>query len=56
MATNARAVANEFIRLAAEDGRTLTPLQIIKLVYIAHGWMHRRLVKLGGGIDAPVVC
>lgn len=39
MATSARAVANEFIRLAEEDGRTLTPLQIIKLAYIAHGWM-----------------
>ena len=39
MATSARAVANEFIRLAREDGRALTPLQIIKLVYIAHGWM-----------------
>jgi uncharacterized phage-associated protein len=37
--TSARAVANEFIRLAREDGRALTPLQIIKLVYIAHGWM-----------------
>ncbi len=39
MATSARAVANEFIRLSGEDGRTFTPLQIIKLVYIAHGWM-----------------
>jgi uncharacterized phage-associated protein len=38
MATAPRA-ANEFLRLAREDGRALTPLQIIKLVYIAHGWM-----------------
>jgi uncharacterized phage-associated protein len=39
MATNARAVANEFIRLAEADGKSLTPLQLIKLTYIAHGWM-----------------
>lgn len=39
MTTNARAVANEFIRLANESNRAFTPLQLIKLVYIAHGWM-----------------
>lgn len=31
-------LANEFLRCAREDGRALTPLQLIKLVYIAHGW------------------
>jgi uncharacterized phage-associated protein len=33
-------IANEFLRLAAADKppRALTPLQLIKLVYIAHGW------------------
>ena len=39
MSTSARIAANEFIRLAKEDGRLFTPLQLIKLVYIAHGWM-----------------
>lgn len=33
-------VANEFLRLSREDipARVLTPLQLIKLVYIAHGF------------------
>lgn len=33
------AVANEFIRLGIKDGETFTPMQLLKLVYIAHGWM-----------------
>jgi uncharacterized phage-associated protein len=35
---DARVVANRLLELAATDGRTLTPMQVLKLVYIAHGW------------------
>ena len=34
----ASTVANEFFRLAKEQGRALTPMQYVKLTYIAHGW------------------
>lgn len=33
------AVANKFIHLATQRGDTLSPLQVIKLVYLAHGFM-----------------
>ena len=45
MAHPARVVANEFITRGLSAGHPLTPLQIIKLVYFAHGWMlatHKR--------------
>lgn len=35
---NSIAVANTFINLARQDGEYLTPLRLVKLVYIAHGW------------------
>lgn len=36
---DSRTVANRFLAMAREQNRALTPMQVLKLVYIAHGWM-----------------
>lgn len=38
MAFDPKAIANFFVRCAADERKQLTPLQAIKLVFIAHGW------------------
>lgn len=39
MAHTALQVADKFIRLGAQHGKLFTQMQLLKLVYIAHGWM-----------------
>ena len=38
MAYDSRQIANDFIRLAADNNRILSIMMLLKLVYIAHGW------------------
>ena len=35
---DARQIANWFVERAAQDGRALSIMSLLKLVYIAHGW------------------
>ena len=49
---SARKVANFFIEEASLQGKELTPLQVIKLVYIAHGFV---LANTNRGLIADVV-
>ena len=39
MSHDSRAVARYLLDQAREHGRAMSPMKIIKLVYIAHGWM-----------------
>jgi uncharacterized phage-associated protein len=36
---SALTVAHRILELADEAGATITPMQLLKLVYISHGWM-----------------
>lgn len=38
MAHDSKAVANYLLDCAREDGETLSPMKLIKLVYLCHGW------------------
>nr|WP_321484270.1 type II toxin-antitoxin system antitoxin SocA domain-containing protein [uncultured Cohaesibacter sp.] len=38
MTYNAISIADEFLRLGKERGKLFTPMELLKLVYIAHGW------------------
>jgi uncharacterized phage-associated protein len=49
---SAKAVANYFLDLAVKDGKAVTPMQIQKLVYFAHGW-HLAVMK-APLIDEPI--
>lgn len=56
-----QAAANYFLKKAQSDRKMLTPMQLIKLVYIAHGWtlalLSRRLFdeKIEAWQHGPVI-
>ena len=52
MAYDAKAIANHFLKIAAEQGQRVTPMQLLKLVYFAHGW---HLALTGGPLINELV-
>ncbi len=32
-------IASELLHLSGQQGKTLTPMQLLKITYISHGWM-----------------
>lgn len=39
MQHDSKVIANRFLTLSEQRGAAITPMQLLKLVYIAHGWM-----------------
>lgn len=37
--SGALAAAEHLLAIACEEGKRLTPMQVLKLIYISHGWM-----------------
>lgn len=35
---HAKTIANYFIKKSIDEGKEITPMKVLKLVYIAHGW------------------
>jgi uncharacterized phage-associated protein len=46
---DSRDVANFILKLAEENGDSVTPMQLLKLTYIAHGWFY-------GIHGRPLIC